>query len=97
MIYVGILTHTLSLILSLTSLYPWQFYLVSLWLYMLSATAAVTYKSFKELCWACISLPLLAAWTAWNSGADLPFFPWLFLLGLLIMFCLMMGTAASMH
>lgn len=97
MVYVGVLSHGIGLLMSATSMYPWQFYLVSLWLYMLLASAAVTYKSAKELCWACICLPLIALWTAWVSGAALPFFPWIFLVGLLVMFCIMMIPAASIH
>ena len=97
LVSVGILCHAIGLTLSATDFYPWQFYLVCLWLYMLLATAAVTYKSTKELCWACIGLPVLALWTACVSGAALPFFPWMFLAGLVVMFCVMMIPAANIR
>ena len=93
--WVGLVAHAVGVGLSVTEWYAWQFYVVSLWVYMLFVSASVTYKSARELCWACISLPTIGLWTAWASCLALEAFPWLYLSCLGVMLCVLLLMAGQ--
>jgi hypothetical protein len=92
---VGILAHSIGLVLSLGNV-GYSFYPVSVWWYMLFLTALYSYKSSRELCRECITSFLASFGVCLMSVVILDYVPWnvilTYILVLIISLCITAQT-----